>query len=121
VLLVDDSADLRELTAQTLIDTGFDVTTAAGGAEALALIEREPGRFDVIVTDFAMPLVSGLDVVRFARNVRVDWPAIIITGFAEAPALDERPKDVPLLIKPFSAATLIDKINAAARHGAASA
>jgi PAS domain S-box-containing protein len=121
VLLIDDSADLRELTAQTLIDAGFAVTTAAGGAEALALIEREPRRFDVIVTDFAMPLVSGLDVVRFARNVRVDWPAIIITGFAEATALDERPDDVPLLIKPFNAASLIEKIDAVARHAAAAA
>jgi PAS domain S-box-containing protein len=115
ILLVDDSAELRELTAQSLIDTGFDVTTAAGGAEALALIEREPDRFDVIVTDFAMPLVSGLDVVRFARNVRVDWPAVIITGFADASALADRPQDVALLVKPFSAATLIDSINAAAR------
>jgi len=75
----------------------------------------------VIVTDFAMPLVSGLDVVRFARNVRVDWPAIIITGFAEATALDERPDDVPLLIKPFNAASLIKKIDAVARHAAAAA
>jgi PAS domain S-box-containing protein len=121
ILLVDDSAELRELTAQTLTDTGFEVTTAAGGAEALALIEREPRRFDVIVTDFAMPLVSGLDVVRFARNMRVDWPAIIITGFAEATALEDRPEDVPLLIKPFSSAALIERINAAARRSARSA
>jgi PAS domain S-box-containing protein len=119
VLLVDDSADLRELTAHSLRDVGFRVVTASGGAEALAMIEREPERFDVIVTDFAMPLVSGLDVVRFARNIRVDWPAVIITGFADAKAIGDRPSDVPLLLKPFSGAALVDSINAAAGSRAA--
>ena len=114
ILLVDDSTSLRELTAQSLRDRGFDVTTAGGGAEALALIERDPERFDLIVTDFAMPLVSGLDVVRFARNLRSDWPAIIITGYADASALADRPADVPVLMKPFNDAALLDRINAVA-------
>lgn len=117
ILLVDDSAELRELTAQSLADCGFEVTTAAGGAEALALIERRPEHFDVIVTDFAMPLVSGLDVIRFARNLRVDWPAIIITGFADAVALADRPPDVPLIVKPFDPNVLFESINAATARG----
>jgi CheY-like chemotaxis protein len=66
LLLVDDSGSLREFTAAMLRDKGFKVTTAAGGAEALARIERDPDRFDVIITDFAMSLLSGLDVIRFA-------------------------------------------------------
>ena len=93
------------------------MTTAAGGAEALALIERRPEHFDVIVTDFAMPLVSGLDVVRFARNLRVDWPAIIITGFADSVALADRPADVPLIVKPFDPDVLLESINAATARG----
>ena len=105
---------MRELTAQSLRDRGFDVTTAGGGAEALALIEREPARFDLIVTDFAMPLVSGLDVVRFARNLRADWPAIIITGYANAGALAEGPDDVPLVTKPFDERDLIETIRSTA-------
>jgi CheY-like chemotaxis protein len=114
VLLVDDSAYLRELTARSLSDRGFSVTTAAGGAEALHLIERDPQRFDVIVTDFAMPLVSGLDVVRFARRLRADWPAVIITGYAETGVIKDRPPDVPVLVKPFNESDLADH-NSAAR------
>ena len=110
ILLVDDSASLRELTATMLRDHGFSVTTAAGGAEALSLIEREPDRFDLIVTDFAMPLVSGLDVVRFARNHRADWPAIIMSGYVDASAIEGRPSDVVLLKKPFPPEALIDAI-----------
>ncbi len=113
VLLVDDSANLRELTARSLAERGFAVTTAAGGAEALQLIESDPHQFDVIVTDFAMPLVSGLDVVRFARRLRADWPAVIITGYADSGAIEDRPGDVPVLVKPFSESELADHIIAA--------
>jgi signal transduction histidine kinase len=110
ILLVDDAADLRELTAAILMERGFSVSTAAGGAEALALMEREPDRFDVIVTDFAMPLVSGLDVIRFARNLRSGWPAIIISGYADASSIEDRPEDVALLGKPFSDEALVTAI-----------
>jgi signal transduction histidine kinase/CheY-like chemotaxis protein len=110
LLLVDDSSTLRELTATILREHGFKVATAVGGAEALSLIEREPDRFDLIVTDFAMPLVSGLDVVRFARNHRPDWPAVIVSGYADASAIEDRPGDVVLLKKPFPPEALIEAI-----------
>lgn len=115
VLLVDDSSNLRELTARSLSDRGFSVTTAGGGGEALQLIERDPQQFDVIVTDFAMPLVSGLDVVRFARRLRADWPAVIITGYAESDAIKDRPRDVPVLVKPFTESDLAKHIIAVRR------
>ncbi|MDW6022364.1 response regulator [Mesorhizobium sp. BAC0120] len=113
VLLVDDSAPLRELTAMSLRHFGFEVTVAAGGAEALAAIENEPDRFDVIVTDFAMPLVSGIDVIRFARNLRAGWPAVIVTGYADAEKIVDRPADVPLINKPFNDKDLVESIRLA--------
>ncbi len=119
ILLVDDSASLRELTATILREHGFIVATAAGGAEALSLIEREPDRFDLIVTDFAMPLVSGLDVVRFARNHRADWPAVIVSGYADASAIEDRPGDVVLLKKPFPPEALVDAIRSGLAGAAA--
>jgi CheY-like chemotaxis protein len=116
VLLVDDSQSLRELTAMSLRQSGFDVTSVSGGAQALAAIEKEPNRFDVIVTDFAMPLVSGIDVIRFARSLRADWPALIVTGYADAEKISDRPHDVPLITKPFEAAHLVAAIRSAARR-----
>ena len=74
------------------------------------MIERTPSDFDVIVTDFAMPLVSGVDVIRFARNLRSDWPAVIITGYADAEDIADRPADVPLLAKPFRDKDLVESI-----------
>ncbi|TPI85312.1 response regulator [Mesorhizobium sp. B2-8-9] len=110
LLLIDDSSGLRQLTAESLRQHGFTVTCAAGGAEALAIIERTPHEFDVIVTDFAMPLVSGIEVIRFARNLRSDWPAVMITGYADADAISNRPSDVPLVNKPFREKDLIESI-----------
>jgi signal transduction histidine kinase len=110
ILLVDDSATLRRLTEMQLVEEGYDVTSAAGGAEALALIERDQQSFDIIVTDFAMPLMTGLDVIRFARTVRSTWPAVIITGFADAAAVAERPDDVAVVTKPFGLQNLVQAI-----------
>jgi CheY-like chemotaxis protein len=113
ILLVDDSGELRELTRQLLADQGFDVSTAGGGAEALALLEKEPDRFDMIVTDFAMPLVSGLEVIRLARNIRAEWPAIMISGYADAAAIADRPSDVMVLQKPFEIGQLVTAVEQA--------
>jgi len=110
ILLVDDSASLRDLTANLLSESGFEVICAAGGAEALAVLERDPARIDLIVTDFAMPLVSGIEVIRFARNLRADWPAIVVTGYADSAAIQSRPDDVPLLTKPFAHTDLLAAI-----------
>jgi len=121
ILLIDDSSVLRQLTAESLRQRGFAVTSAAGGAEALAIIERAPHDFDVIVTDFAMPLVSGVEVIRFARNLRSDWPAVIITGYADADAIADRPSDVPLLSKPFREKDLIGSILHAIAHAGSKA
>ena len=111
ILLIDDNASLRTLTAMQLGEEGFDVVSAAGGAEALALIERDAKRFDIIVTDFAMPLISGLEVIRIARNMRASWPAVIITGHADANAIADRPTDVPIVNKPYSTEDLLDAIS----------
>lgn len=119
ILLIDDSTELREFTARALSEDGFQVTDAGGGAEALALLEREPDRFDVIVTDFAMPIVSGMEVIRLARNIRADWPAVMITGYADADAIAGRPADVPVLRKPFTPGALIrtvEQVCAASRR-----
>jgi signal transduction histidine kinase/DNA-binding response OmpR family regulator len=119
ILLVDDSTSLREVTAGFLRDRDYEVITAGGGAEALAMIEREPEKFDLIVTDFAMPLVSGIEVIRFARNLRADWPAILITGYADITEISNRPDDVPLLNKPFAETALVDTITKVMRKSRA--
>lgn len=110
ILLVDDSPEMRELTGLLLTESGFEVECANGGAAALALLEQHPENYDIIITDFAMPLVSGTELVRLARNIRPNWPCIIVTGYADATSLGTRPPDVPVVYKPFEPSDLMEVV-----------
>ena len=108
ILLVDDSRTLRNLTAMQLTDHGFVVETASSGVEAIAMIGQDPARLDVLLTDYAMPLMSGLELVSAARQHRVDLPAVIITGYAELDAMSRRPGNVAVVTKPFTIDALLE-------------
>jgi signal transduction histidine kinase len=110
VLLVDDAVGLRDLTRMHLTDVGYKVTCAASATEALDLINRGEIHFDVIVTDYAMPSMSGLDLIKTARAQRPDWPAVVISGFAELEEIAKRPTNVPLLAKPFTRTALLQAL-----------
>ncbi|HEY0034944.1 MAG TPA: response regulator [Devosia sp.] len=116
ILLVDDAVGLRDLTRMHLADAGYRVTCAASGTEALELINRAAESFDIIVTDYAMPSMSGLDLITSARNLRSDWPAVIISGYADIQDIAKRPADVPLLSKPFTRATLLKALRTVLVH-----
>ena len=85
-----------------LEDLGHAVTQAGDGPEVLDLLRGEPAGFDLIITDYAMPHLSGAEVVRQARGIRPAMPAIIITGYADAGSISRRPEDVHVLAKPFT-------------------
>ena len=110
VLLVDDHAGVRATTAALLEDLGHQATEAGNGSEAIALLGKEPGAFDLIISDYAMPHVSGAEVIEKARQIKPGLPAIIITGYAEAQSISRRPENVLVLGKPFSAEQLRDAI-----------
>ena len=110
ILLVDDNSDVRVVTSEILSDGGHAVESAAGGAEALTILERDPDAFDLVITDYAMPLVSGLEVIRLARNLRPTLPAMLITGYADVESLSNRPDDICVLAKPFAPEALMQAI-----------
>ncbi|MDP9086107.1 MAG: response regulator [Pseudomonadota bacterium] len=102
ILLVDDHADVRRTTAAMLEELGHRVVEAQSGHDALALLDVADRPCDLIVTDYAMPRLSGTDLVREARSRRARVPALIVTGYADADAIGERPADVAILAKPFT-------------------
>jgi signal transduction histidine kinase/ActR/RegA family two-component response regulator len=85
VLMVDDDNMVREALAGELEDRGFHVTTASDGLGALALVDGGEA-MDVLVTDFSMPGMNGLSLIREVRRRRPDAPALLLTGYAEAGA-----------------------------------
>lgn len=78
VLVVDDSAGVRQLISATLRGHGYEVETAATAREALRAFEET--RFDVLVVDYAMPRSSGAELVRALRSAGVGVPVVMVSG-----------------------------------------
>ncbi len=100
VLLVDDVPDILLVMAAFLRGAGFAVTVAGNAREALWRLQRGTP-FALMVTDFLMPGMDGLDLARAARRLHPDLAVLIISGFAQSDRLAQLPPGCALLRKPF--------------------
>jgi CheY-like chemotaxis protein len=87
VLLVDDSKDGLLVRRHLLEEQGFDVHSALNGEEGLKLFERRP--FDLVVTDYRMPVMGGLELIGRLRAVKPHIPIVLLSGFAEPLGLSQ--------------------------------
>jgi len=112
VLVADDSSFIRALIVDTLRDLGVtDIKQAADGREALTVFRRQ--EFDLIVIDWQMPRMSGLEVVEAIRAAGHQMPILMVTatGTARENVIDAVRMGVSdYLLKPFNPATLRDKL-----------
>jgi PAS domain S-box-containing protein len=106
ILLVDDHNGVRETTAALLEDLGHEVEAVADASAMLEILKADPDGYDLVITDYAMPVISGADAVQRAREIRPGLPAIIITGYADAQSISRRPSKVVVLTKPFTTSQL---------------
>jgi signal transduction histidine kinase/response regulator RpfG family c-di-GMP phosphodiesterase len=113
IMLVDDHAEVRETTAAMLRDLGHSTVDVGSGAEALEVMEGDEAKFDLLVTDYAMPRQSGTEVIKLARGLHPRLPALIITGYADGQEVGGRPADVGLLMKPFTIGELSSAVQRA--------
>jgi len=103
VLLVDDDDLVSASAAAMLDDLGYLVVAASSGEEALGLLASGVG-IDCVLTDHAMPGMTGLDL---ANEIRLRWPdlpVILATGYADA--LEQSVGPIPFLAKPYRLQTL---------------
>jgi PAS domain S-box-containing protein len=107
ILLVDDEDLVRSATADMLVDVGHSVHQAHSGHAALSILRDDPA-YDLLITDYAMPLMSGAALIREARLIVPAMPALLVTGYASA--TNDVPSDVPRIEKPFRAADIIRRI-----------
>jgi two-component system, NtrC family, response regulator HydG len=113
VLVVDDVPDTVEVLRRNLASAGYRVYTAPGVAEALTIIETAP--IDLVITDFKMPKISGLDLVRHIRENLKDTEVIMITGYPSVAGAVEAVKSgaEEYLAKPFTDAELFAAVHRA--------
>ncbi len=121
ILLVDDHLEVRSTTAALLQDHGHKVVEAANGADALEAMKSNACKFDLLISDYAMPHLSGTEFLRGARELCPAVPALIITGYAEAEAISDRPEGVEILSKPFTEDALVRAIEHACSASAVTA
>jgi len=107
ILAVDDDDLVLNNTVALLEDLGHVVLQASSGEEAVKLIAATPS-IDLVVSDQAMPGMTGLQLVQFIASTRPSLPVILATGFAELPP--GAPTDLRRLAKPFRQQQLSDAI-----------
>ena len=116
ILLVDDHPEVRATTAALLADIGHIIVEAPDGSGALELL-AEDRPFDLLITDYAMPNISGSDVLVASRKSRPELAAILLTGYADPASLPPM-QCVTLLSKPFTPAQMNEAIWRATRGDA---
>jgi CheY-like chemotaxis protein len=114
VLVVDDADLMRTLLDRVLTDAGYRVLLAASGEEAMEIWERERDTIALLLTDVAMPGMSGEELIAELRATRPDLRVICTSGYSDD-ILRERgslPERVTFLEKPFSANDLCTTVGA---------
>ncbi len=116
LLVVDDEPNYLVVLSELLRDEGFEVYTAAGGAEGIDIVKKTD--LDVVITDMQMPNVDGLMLLQEVKKIKKDLPVIIITAYAEVEkaVVAMRAGAFSYLAKPFSNDELVVTINKAADH-----
>lgn len=87
ILLVDDNAHGLTARKNVLEELGHRVITCTSGAEALETFAHQ--QFDLVVTDYKMPRMDGLELIQSLRKASPDLPVILVSGFVDALGLTE--------------------------------
>ena len=114
ILIVDDFANMRHVMRKTLLELGYtNVSEAAGGADAVRKIE-EGERFDLIISDWNMPQMTGLDLLKYVRAAEKvgKTPFLMVTAEAKRDNIINAAKAgvSQYIVKPFTSESLQEKI-----------
>ncbi|HTP77826.1 MAG TPA: ATP-binding protein [Rhizomicrobium sp.] len=112
ILLVEDEEAVRSFAARALKLRGYSVLEAAGGEEALEIVQNAKAPIHLLITDVVMPNMDGPTLVRAVKRIRPEMAVIFMSGYAEEAFRrnDERAEDLHFLPKPFGLKQLAAKV-----------
>ena len=120
ILIAEDEGSIRDLVARALLQDGHDVMTANDGAEALDVLVREQGAFELLLADIRMPVMDGIALALATARDHPDITILLMTGYADqrerASGLNTLIHDV--ITKPFTLETIRAVVNEALVAGA---
>ena len=113
ILLVEDEPALLDMMSRILNHLGYSVVPAADGLEALAIFERDPGGFDLVISDLEMPKMGGDELVTKIAAKRQDIPIIMVTGYNELKKTRPLSSGIvdKILLKPFTISDLSEALD----------
>jgi PAS domain S-box-containing protein len=117
ILVVDDEEGLVRLAEEALAELGYEPVGYASPHAALAAVRADPSRFDLVLSDEAMPGMTGTELALAIRGLRADLPVVLMSGFV-TPAIKAGAQDagvVAVLGKPLMAAEIGRALEAALR------
>lgn len=114
VLLVDDESSVLDITRLTLETNGYEVVTAADGAEAVVAYMNNMDKIDVVIMDMMMPVMDGVSSIRTLHRINPDVKIIASSGFSDDMTNLAKLSDIKIkeyLTKPYKAETLLKTLN----------
>ena len=110
ILVVDDDISIRELSAEVLIPSGYQVDTAEDGAAGWEALQAN--RYDLLITDNKMPKVSGVELVKKLRSARMTLPVVLASSAIPTEELSQNPslQLADTLLKPFTIDELLGTV-----------
>ena len=108
ILIVDDEGIVCDVLSTILTDNGFEVQTAASGRQGLEMLAQTPA--DFLITDFLMPHMSGVELLKEATRINPDIKVILMSGYVDFDgSIAESASDAyAVLHKPFDFRELMD-------------
>ncbi|UCH93686.1 MAG: response regulator, partial [Candidatus Aminicenantes bacterium] len=89
ILLVEDDDYLIEAEKKMLEELGYKVTAVTSAVEAFEIFQKLPHRFDIIITDYALPKMTGVQLINKIRTIKPDIPVIVCTGYSQVVSLQK--------------------------------
>ena len=108
ILVVDDDEEVRIVTSETIKEIGYSVVGVGNAEDALVKLRGE--RFDLLITDVAMPGTNGVELARRARVIAPSMPVLFASGYADVQMFGEELSDETILKKPFRISDVVNKI-----------
>jgi len=112
ILVVDDEPELCHLCKVILKSSGYEVVTKGDGQSALELFKKNPMSFDLVLTDYTMPGLTGIELAKALLAIRPELPIILLTGFTKNFNKESAQEmGISYLLKPVNRADLLSCVN----------
>ena len=115
ILIVESDPSAREFLRKSLVEEGHRVAVAGNGAEAIGWCRTSDTSPDVLVTDLFLPDVNALEIATLLREQSPDMRLVLLSDGQEL--VEDEPGDVPVVVRPFTAAALSHAIRRALASG----